>query len=290
MLEHPNTIITSERWKRASAFKRQVYCALEDIWRGNTVARVAGVLLFVLIVLNALLVFVQASPAVTEAANMVMLAFCFASALCFAVEYLARLWIADLTHPDTTPLRARLRYAFSPMGLVDFLAFAPGLLVMVVPVAPSTLNAARIIRLIRLIKLSRYMRGLRSLSRVLHKRRSEIIAAFTVLGLLAVTASVLMYELENPVQPDKFDSVLTGMYWAMTTITSTGYGDLVPITPAGRLVGFATMVLSIAVVAIPAGIFSAGFVEEFRSQDDRARIRAAEQGGEEEAEREDASL
>ncbi|MEG0477244.1 MAG: potassium channel family protein, partial [Raoultibacter sp.] len=69
----------------------------------------------------------------------------------------------------------------------------------------------------------------------------------------------------NPVQPDQFDSVLTGLYWAMTTITSTGYGDLVPITAAGRAVGFLTMVLSIAVVAIPAGIFSAGFVAEFQA-------------------------
>ena len=111
------------------------------------------------------------------------------------------------------------------------------------------------------------------------KRRQEIVAAFTVLGLLTVTASVLMFEVEHPVQPDKFDSVLTGMYWAMTTITSTGYGDLVPLTAAGRLVGFLTMLLSIGVVAIPAGIFSAGFVAEFRAQDARARARCGADEG-----------
>ena len=101
-----------------------------------------------------------------------------------------------------------------------------------------------------------------------------------VLALLTVTASVLMYEIEHPVQPEKFDSVFTGMYWAMTTITTTGYGDLVPVTAAGRLVGFCTMLLSIGVVAIPAGIFSAGFVSEFRAQDTRDRLDAdALQGG-----------
>lgn len=89
-----------------------------------------------------------------------------------------------------------------------------------------------------------------------------------------------MYEIEHPVQPEKFDSVFTGMYWAMTTITTTGYGDLVPVTAAGRLVGFCTMLLSIGVVAIPAGIFSAGFVSEFRAQDARDRLDAdALQGG-----------
>ncbi|WP_415997004.1 potassium channel family protein, partial [Gordonibacter pamelaeae] len=153
------------------------------------------------------------------------------------------------------------------------------LLVLAVPVSASALNAARIIRLLRLVKLSRYMRGLRSIARVFAKRRQEIVAAFTVLGLLTVTASVLMYEAEHPVQPDRFDSVLTGMYWAMTTITSTGYGDLVPVTAAGRLIGFATMLLSIGVVAIPAGIFSAGFVAEFRAQDARARVRRGEGDG-----------
>lgn len=61
--------------------------------------------------------------------------------------------------------------------------------------------------------------------------------------------------------------MLTGLYWAVTTMTSTGYGDVVPITPLGRLIGFMVMVISIAVVAIPAGIFSAGFIEEFRNED-----------------------
>ncbi|MFR1639791.1 MAG: ion transporter [Eggerthellaceae bacterium] len=79
--------------------------------------------------------------------------------------YAARLWTADLVHPDASPARARMRYALSPMGIIDLLAFAPGLLVLFVPVSSSMLNAARIIRLVRLIKLSRYMRGLRSIAR-----------------------------------------------------------------------------------------------------------------------------
>lgn len=256
---------------RASELKRQAYLALEDVRRARGAARAVGIALFALIIANALLVFAEPQLDVPSAVSRAALAFGLASSVCFAVEYAARLWVADLVHPGCSPARARLRYAFSPMGIVDLLAFLPGLLVLAVPVSASALNAARIIRLLRLIKLSRYMRGLRSIARVFEKRRSEIVAAFAVLALLTVTASVLMYEAEHPVQPERFDSVLTGMYWAMTTITSTGYGDLVPVTAAGRLVGFLTMVLSIAVVAIPAGIFSAGFVAEFRAQDARAR-------------------
>lgn len=263
----------SARWAQASAFKRQTFFALEDVRRAHGAARVLGIALFALIVANALLVFTEPQVDVSTGVSQVLLAFGLASSVCFAVEYAARLWVADLARPGRTPARARVGYALSPMGLIDLLAFLPGLLVLVVPVSASMLNAARIIRLLRLIKLSRYMRGLRSISRVFEKRRHEIIAAFMVLALLTVTASVLMYEVEHPVQPEKFDSVLTGMYWAMTTITTTGYGDLVPVTAAGRFIGFLTMVLSIGVVAIPAGIFSAGFVSEFRAQDARSRRR-----------------
>ena len=83
--------------------------------------------------------------------------------------------------------------------------------------------------------------------------------------MLVVVASVVMYEIEHPAQPDKFNNLLSGIYWAVTTVTSTGYGDLVPITPAGRIVGSVIMFLSVALVAIPGGIFSAGFVAEFQN-------------------------
>lgn len=265
-------IENSERWKRSSEFKRKVYFAVEDIRRAGFVARVFGVAIFVLIVMNALLVFVETQHNLSGGLQSFLLIFGLASSVCFGVEYAARLWVADLVRPTLPAYRARFRYAFSLIGLIDLLAFFPGLLVLVVPVSPSTLHAARIIRLIRLVKLSRYMRGLRSISRVFRKRHREIVAASVVLGLLTITTSVLMYQIENPVQPDKFDSVFTGMYWAMTTITTTGYGDLVPITPLGRFVGFATMLLSIGVVAIPAAIFSAGFVSEFNAQDTEARL------------------
>lgn len=266
--------------REPSAFKRQAYFALEDVRRGNAVARFVGIALFALIVANAVLVFAETRPGIPAGVSGAFLVFGLASSVCFALEYAARLWTADLVHPDLGPARARARYALSPMGIIDLLAFAPGLFVLFVPVSASMLNAARIIRLVRLIKLSRYMRGLHSIARVFHKRRQEIVAAFMVLALLTVTASVLMYEIEHPVQPDKFDSVFTGMYWAMTTITSTGYGDLVPLTAAGRFVGFCTMLLSIGVVGIPAGIFSAGFVSEFRAQDahDRRHARHEDAG------------
>lgn len=247
--------------------KRNVYCALERPQESCGAPRVFGVMLLALIAANAVSLVMSTDAALSADVRHVLALFEFASACVFAAEYAARVWTADLARPQAkSPACARLRYVCSAWGVIDVLAFAPVLVAPFVPLSLNALAALRVVRLMRLLKITRYMRGLRVISRVAHDRRSEIVAAAMVVALLAVASSVLMYYLENPAQPDVFDSAWTGLYWAMTTITSTGYGDVVPITVAGRVLGFCTMALSIAVVAIPGGIFSAGFVEEYRRQ------------------------
>ncbi|MEG0323967.1 MAG: ion transporter, partial [Raoultibacter sp.] len=245
---------TSDKLASASSLKLHVFYAVEDPRKGGAVARVFGTLIFALIIANAFLIFIEYQPGLPDWAYLAMYVFGIISAVCFGIEYCARLWVADLVRPEMPSRRARMRYAFSIMGIIDLLAFLPVAVALFIPLSPAAITSVRIIRLVRLIKVSRYMKGLQSISRVFHTRKHEIVAAFMVLALLTVTASVLMFQVENPVQPEAFDSVFTGMYWAMTTITSTGYGDLVPIMAAGRFIGFCTMLLSIGVVAIPAGI------------------------------------
>lgn len=249
----------------ASAVKRQTFYALENPKKAKLPARIVGYALFVLIVANAVVVFVSSQPGLDAGVAGFVDAFYTFSTVCFLVEYAARLWIADLAFGDCSRPMARLKYAFSPLGVIDFLSFAPNVVAWFIPMTPLLRTLVNIVRLVRLVKISRYMRGLRAIGRVLQKRRHEIVAAFLVLFLLIIVASVVMYEIENPAQPQKFDSLLSGIYWAVTTITATGYGDLVPITPAGRIVGSVIMFLSVALVAIPGGIFSAGFVAEFQN-------------------------
>ena len=247
---------TSSR-REEGRLKQWLFLALEYPAKASTGGKVACGVIYVCIVANAILVCIP-NDWLSSAFDGPILVLSIISSCVFACEYAARIWIADKVHPRLSPPKARLRYMVSPMGIVDLLFF--------VPMSPAIRDAISIIRLIRLFKISRYMRGLRTIGAVIRNRRQEIIAAFMVLALLTIAASVLMYEAEHAVQPEAFDSILTGIYWAMTTITTTGYGDLVPITALGRVIGFVVMVLSIAIVAIPAGIFSAGFVEEFRAQ------------------------
>lgn len=221
----------------SSAFKRETFYALENLNRANWPAKIVGGALFALILLNAVVVFVSAQPGLDPVAANIIQGFYRFSTVCFFVEYIARIWIADLAYGNCTPARARLRYIFSPWGIIDFLSFGPNMAAWFLPVTPALQNVISVVRLVRLIKISRYMRGLRTIGRVISKHYHEIVASFLVIAMLVVVASVVMYEIEHPAQPDKFNNLLSGIYWAVTTVTGTGYGDLVPITPAGRIVG-----------------------------------------------------
>lgn len=261
-------ILRNKALESASPLKRETYFALDDLRRAGRIAKILGVSLLVLIAANALPMGYSAEEYGTLFTRM-LFALNVVSTFVFAVEYILRLWVADIKFPNLNPVAARLRYARSALGIVDLLSCVPMMLLWLWPFSTTLSDAIRIVRLVRLVKISRYMRGLRTISIVFEKRKQEIIAAFMVLALICIASSVLVFEAEHQVQPDKFDNVFSGLYWALTTMTSTGYGDLTPITPFGRLVGAITMVLSIGVVAIPAGIFSAGFVTEFRYSDSR---------------------
>lgn len=257
--------------RQASPFKRQVYFALENLRHAHLPAKILGITLFVLIVANAVMVFIASQADLDPNLVRFFIGFYTFSTVCFGIEYFLRLWIADIAYADYTPGYARLRYVCSLMGIIDMLAFLPPVIAWFLPATPALLNTINVLRLVRLVKVSRYMRGLQTIGRVFRKRKREIIASFLVILLLVVVSSMLLFEAERYAQPDKFTSIFVGVYWAVTTITSTGFGDLVPITPIGRFIGSIVMLLSIALVAIPGGIFSAGFVTEFRTLDEHQR-------------------
>lgn len=253
------------RLMSSSEFKRQTFYALENPRRGKTVAKVLGYLLFFLIVTNAIMVFLTVEPTTDAPIGDAVSIFFKFSTMCFAIEYAARIWIADLAFGDTTRTKARLKYILSPMGIIDLLSFAPSIISWFFPVTPAITHAIGVLRLIRLAKVTRYMRGFRTIGRVLRKHYREIVAAFLVILLLIIASSVVMYEIENPAQPEAFNNLLSGIWWAVETVTGTGYGDIVPITDAGRIVGSIIMLLALALIAIPGGIFSAGFVAEYQN-------------------------
>lgn len=183
----------------------------------------------------------------------------------FAAEYGLRLWVAPLrVGADPTPWRARLGYAASAAGLVDLLAVLPALLALLPGVGR---DALRVLLLLRLLKLGRYASALALVATVVRNERRTLLAALMVMLVVLVLASAVMFALERGAQPEVFASIPHAMWWAIVTMATVGYGDMAPVTPAGRVFGGVVMILGIAMFAVPAGILATGFAQEIRRRD-----------------------
>ena len=181
----------------------------------------------------------------------------------FTVEYVARVWVCveDPGGVHRKPLRARLRYMLSPIAMADLIAIAPAFLG---PLVMADLRWMRVFRLLRLFKLTRYWSGLRVLVRVAREEAQVIGAAAFVLCIVMMLASGGMHIVEHRAQPEAFGSIPAAMWWTVATLTTVGYGDVVPVTDMGKVLAGLVSLVGIAMVAMPAGILAAGFAAHAR--------------------------
>lgn len=186
----------------------------------------------------------------------------------FTVEYALRIWSCTSDERYRRPIVGRLRYALTPMVIVDLLAFAPFYVSLGLATAVDTrfLRALRLLRLLRIFKLGRYVQALSLMTRVIKLRRAELAITFLVVILLMVLAASAMYMVENAAQPDAFSSIPAAMWWGIATLTTVGYGDVTPITGLGKVLGGFITILGVGLVALPAGIVASGFSEALRER------------------------
>jgi voltage-gated potassium channel len=184
----------------------------------------------------------------------------------FTIEYLLRLWACTCDAQYRHPLFGRLRYAVSAGALVDLLAILPFFGPGPKSIDLRFIRVLRLARFMRIFKLGRYFNAARVISKVLKDKTSELCMCLVVMGLLIVIASSGMYFVENGAQPDKFASIPETMWWCVITLTTVGYGDVFPVTIMGKLLTAILAVLGIGFFALPAGILSSAFAEEFQNQ------------------------
>jgi voltage-gated potassium channel len=182
----------------------------------------------------------------------------------FALEYLARLWsVVGHSPRKLSPAQDRLEYAFSSLGLIDLLAFLPASVALVV----GDRTALVLLGVLPFFKLVRYSPAMRSLLAALHAERRTLVGCLVILlGAVLVFAS-LLYAIEHDVQPDKFGTIPQAMWWAIVTLGTVGYGDVVPVTPLGKLVSVFAIVGGLAMIALPVAIISTAFADEIRRRD-----------------------
>jgi voltage-gated potassium channel len=218
-----------------------------------------------LIGINVLLVIIETEPASVAWAPHFEVAEAV-STLIFSVEYVLRLWIAPLDPRYRHKVYGRLRYAGSPMAMVDFVAIAPFFLVFVENLDLRIARAIRLMRLVRILKMGRYAHAVTTLYQVFVRKKEELAIANFVSIMLLILCSSVIYFMEHQAQPVAFRSIPESMWWAVVTLTSVGYGDVSPITPLGKLFGAIVCMIGVLMVALPTGILASGFLEEMREQ------------------------
>ena len=182
------------------------------------------------------------------------------SVVIFTVEYLARIWSAVEAAEYRHPVRGRLRFALKFLVVIDLLAILPFYLAALgIGLDLRFLRALRLVRLFRMLKLARYSAAMERFVEVLRDRREKLVIAFSANLVLLMVASSAMYLVEHPTQPEAFPSIPETMWWGVITLTTVGYGDVVPVTPLGQLVGAVVAILGIGMFALPAALIATGF-------------------------------
>ena len=246
--------------------RQRVYHVIEEPLPGGRAGHVFNVCMVLLILANVAAVILESVPEVEQAHYGFLWAFDAFSVAVFTVEYALRLWVVP-EHPLFASLsspRARLKYATSFHAMIDLLAILPFYLAAFVQV---DLRFLRVLRILRLLKLTRYSPAFEALARVVYIQRRPLAATVVIAGMLLIFASSVIHLIEHTAQPEIFGSIPKSMWWAIVTMTTTGYGDVVPITPLGRVFGGLLMLSGIGLLALPTGILATGFVQEIRKYD-----------------------
>lgn len=245
---------------RFEEIKKYIFDILDKGEQNGIAERIFDIFILTLIALNSLAIIIESI--VTSASFLKFLnVFEVVSVIIFSVEYLLRLWVSDLYYPDKPKWKARLRYAFSGMAIIDLLAILPAYIPFLIPIDLRVLRTLRLVRLLRLFKANRYTKSMETILKVLRAKSSELISSVIVIVTLMVISSAIMFNVENPAQPTIFRTILDAMWWASATFTTVGYGDIYPITALGKVLSAIISILGIGLVAIPTGIITSGFSE-----------------------------
>jgi voltage-gated potassium channel len=243
--------------------KLRVYQILTDPPEGDRVGGAFSTFIFVLIAVNVLATVLETVRSLGEPYAHVFYAVEVFSVAVFSIEYVLRLWSCTSAEEFRHPVRGRVKVATQIMPVVDLLAILPFYLQVLIPgLDLRFVRALRLFRIFRVFRAGRLAEAIRILTAVLRSRREEILASFVVIMIVVVLAANVMYLLEHHAQPEVFSSVPAAMWWAIVTVTTIGYGDVVPHTAVGRFMGGVMALLGIVMLALPVGVLGSGFVEE----------------------------
>ena len=241
-------------------FRRRLYLTLDPSEKGGIAERIFEIILIAVILLNILAIILESVKDIDEKYDHYFRDFEIFSLIFFTVEYIARIYSIVEKKEYRDPVRGRLRFMASPLALIDLFSFLPFYLAFL-PIDLRFLRIFRLMALFRMFKIARYLHALNLFKRVLVERKEQLVLSFLFILFVLVIISFVMFYVENAAQPDKFSSIPATMWWGIATLTTVGYGDMVPITDVGKFLGGIFAIAGVGLLALPAGILSSGFFE-----------------------------
>lgn len=230
------------------------YVAIQRFLNKNSVHYI--VLFFILISIVAV---IASSFEEMARYRLVLFAITYISSFVFMIEYAARILSAPALYPMKNAIKARLLYTCSFYGFVDFVAILPCVLTYIYW-NTEVVHVIILPYIFIIFKLIRHSRSFRLIGKALYSVREELVTAYTASFITICFSAILMYYIERNAQPDVFENIGDGIWWAIITFATVGYGDIYPITPLGKLLGCIICLIGVAMVAIPTGIISSSFM------------------------------
>jgi voltage-gated potassium channel len=255
--------------------KNRTWEILEQASGDDRTSRIVDLMLMILILLNILTVIIESDESIYFEYQPLFDVFDFFSVSVFGVEYILRVWACtqslDFGHSGA---EKRFRFIFSFNAIVDLIAIMPSILQFFIP--SLDLRILRALRLMRIFKFTRYSTALDDLIAVLYEQRRAFLAIFFIISIALVFASAGIYIAERDAQPENFGSIPKSMWWAVATLTTVGYGDITPVTLAGKIFGTLMCLLGIGTVALPSGILASAFSEQLSRRKDEFKAKLEE--------------
>src|SRR4029079_731859 len=250
----------------AHGLRRRVYEILERGGPDDRISIVVDRLIGLVIAVNLVAVGLESMPAIAARYALLFDAIEYVSLVVFTIEYVLRLWVAVEHAPyrHASPFMGRLDYARSGAGIVDLLAVMPFWFAFALP---PDLRVLLVLRMIRFLKIVRYSPAMRSLLDVLYGERRALTGCLVIMLGATLIAAAVMHVVEGRVPPDKFGNIPDAMWWAMVTLGTIGYGDVVPVTPIGKVVAAVTIFFGLIMIALPVGIIANAFNEQIHRRD-----------------------
>lgn len=243
--------------------KKRLWEIVEVAEAGDRLSKIFDISILFLILLNVIAVIVGSVKYFEQSYSVEMYYFEVFSVAIFSAEYLIRLWSCVESERFKGAIKGRIKFVFQFMSLIDLFAVLPFFLPFT-GIDLRYLRMLRLFRILRIAKLGRYYSSLQLIKNVIYAKKEELIMTSAVMGLLLIFSSSVIFYIENPGQPETFSSIPATMWWAVATLTTVGYGDMLPITAVGRFFASIISILGIGMFALPTGILGAGFVEEIK--------------------------